>query len=490
MKMHVAVDIGASSGRLVLGEIKNNRLELTEIHRFKNGFTEKQGRCLWNIDQLFTEILAGLAKVRQEGVTKCTLSIDTWAVDYALVDVAGERIGEVVSYRDHRTDHTIDHVTAKLPADVIYQKTGIQFLPFNTLYQLYEEDPALLAKADKILFVPDYLGFLLTGEMRTEVTNASTSQMLNLKTRTFDEELLALSGVRKEQFAPFAEPGDFLGKVKPALTAEYGLPETDVIVAPTHDTAAAVAGTPGVGTDWAYLSSGTWSLLGIESREPIVGQQAFAANYTNEWGVYGSYRFLKNIMGMWLVQEVARLLKGAYSFPELAALAEKEEAFQFFFPPLDERFLNPADMIQEIQAYCRETGQAVPETPGQVTRAIYDNLAICYTLQLRELMQLTGKTLSSLYIVGGGANVALLNQLTADLSGLRVFAGPTEATAIGNLAVQLIASKELADIAHARKLIKESFPIETYIPSGENFAEVLAKYQMICEENGGLKHVN
>ncbi|WP_239255636.1 rhamnulokinase [Listeria ilorinensis] len=490
MKMHVAVDIGASSGRLVLGEIKNNRLELTEIHRFKNGFIEKQGQCLWNIDQLFTEILTGLAKVRQIGVRECTLSIDTWAVDYALVDVDGNRIGEVVSYRDHRTAQTINKVTATLSAEEIYQKTGIQFLAFNTLYQLYEEDDKRLAKADKILFVPDYLGFLLTGEMRTEVTNASTSQMLNLKTRTFDEELLALAGVKKEQFASFAEPGDFLGKVKPSLIAEYDLPETDVIVAPTHDTAAAVAGTPGEGTDWAYLSSGTWSLLGIESYEPISDQPAFEANYTNEWGVYGSYRFLKNIMGMWLVQEVARLLDGVYSFPELAELAEKEPAFQFFFPPLDERFLNPDNMITEIQAYCLETGQAVPETPGQVIRAIYDNLAICYTLQLRELMQLTGKKLSALYIVGGGANVALLNQLTASLSGLRVFAGPTEATAIGNLVVQLISSGELNDLSEARQLIRESFPIATYQPSGENFAEILAKYQTICEENGGFKHVN
>lgn len=465
MNHHIAVDIGASSGRLVLGRVEDGVLKLEELHRFKNGFTERDGSCFWDIDDLFAQIIAGLEKAKAAGIARCTLGIDTWAVDYVLLDARGERLQEVYAYRDRRTEGVMEQVASRISPEAVYAKTGIQRLNFNTLYQLFAHDPEELARAEQILMVPDYLYYRLSGRKIIEVTNASTTQLLNLATRDFDDELLQLLSLRRGQFPALTEPGTVLGGLRPELMALYDLPECELVIAATHDTASAVLGVPvRSGRHAAYISSGTWSLLGVELSRPINSPEAMEANYTNEWGAFGTYRFLKNIMGLWLIQEVRRLFGEQYSFAELAELAAEAEGFRSLIPCNDDRFLNPADMIAEIRRACAESGQPVPETPGAIARCIFDSLALSYRSYLQELERLTGEAADVLQIVGGGANNGLLCQLTADLTGREVLAGPTEATALGNLAVQLIHTGEVAGIGEARALIGASFPITSYRP--------------------------
>jgi rhamnulokinase len=462
---HIAVDIGASSGRLLLGTVMEGVLSMEEIHRFSNGFTERDGSCFWDIDYLFDQIIVGLQKARARGIAKCTLGIDTWAVDYVLLDAEGNRLQDVYSYRDRRTDHVMEEVAKHISPAVVYQKTGIQQLTFNTLYQLYAHDKEELAKADQILLVPDYLYYRLSGRKINEVTNASTTQLLNLATREYDTDLLDFLHIRREQFADLTEPGEVLGFIKESLVQQYDLPECLLICAATHDTASAVLGIP-LTTDRtsAYISSGTWSLLGMELSEPINNQQAMEANYTNEWGAFGTYRFLKNIMGLWLIQEVRRLEDNKYSFAELAKLAGEAEGFRSLIPCNDTRFLNPDNMIEEIRKACMESGEPVPETTGQLARCIFDSLALSYLTYLNELEKLTGRAVQVLQIGGGGANNELLCQLTADVIGREVLAGPTESTALGNLAVQLIRAGDIPGIAEARNIIKNSTEIKSYQP--------------------------
>ena len=480
-KHYIAVDIGASSGRLMLANLENGKMTLTEIHRFKNGFKQVAGHDRWDIDHLGAEIIAGLAKVKQAGIDEVTLGIDTWAVDYVLVDEAGYKLADPISYRDCRTKDAISELTAKISKEEIYRKTGIQFQEFNTLYQLYREDQALLKQAAKIMLVPDYLGYMLTGKAVTEVTNASTTQMLNLRAGLFDSQLLSELGLQADKFAPLVDAGTYLGPIKAKLRTKYDLPQVRVVTVASHDTASAVVGTPAVGDNWAFLSSGTWSLLGTELKVPENGPQAYQANYTNEWGAYGTYRFLKNIMGMWMVQCIAKEYQGRYSFSQLAQLASQVEPCQQFIDVNDDRFLNPPSMIEALQAYCHEHGQKVPQSPGELVMAVYSNLALYYADQLSQLGQILGKQLTTLNIVGGGSNVALLNQLTADLAGIKVIAGPSEATAVGNILVAMITDGELADLPAARKLVRDSFALKTYQPK-HDYAQALLGYQHFKEE--------
>ncbi|MBW4841302.1 MAG: rhamnulokinase, partial [Paenibacillaceae bacterium] len=479
------VDIGASSGRLVRGEMQDGRLSLQEIHRFDNGFHEHDGHCYWDIDHLYREILRGLQQARQLGIERCTLGIDTWAVDYVLLDGKGERIGEVYAYRDSRTLGAVPPVHAVHPFSRIYEKTGIQHLTFNTLYQLYAHDRMELAEAQDILLVPDYLYYLLSGRKMNELTNASTTALLNLKTRDYDPDLLELLGLPRSKFPSLTEPGTRLGAIKPELAQAYDLPECELIVAATHDTASAVLGVPASGASWAYLSSGTWSLIGVELQTPLATKEAMERNYTNEWGAYGTFRFLKNIMGMWLIQEVRKDYGKQHSYAELVKLAEAVPPFRSLIDSNDDRFLNPANMTEEIRRFCAATDQLVPDTPGEVARCIFDSLALSYDVYLKELERLTGQKPETLHIVGGGANNALLCQWTADVSGIPVAAGPTESTALGNLLVQMISSGAIRDIGEGRELIRRSFPIQTYVPRGLNtgritearrrFADLLAR---------------
>ena len=363
------------------------------------------------------------------------MGIDTWAVDYVLVGADGKKMHDPVSYRDMRTNTAISKLTSELPKSYIYEKTGIQFQNFNTLYQLYTEERDDLAKADKILMIPDYIGYVLTGNAVTEVTNASTTQMLNLRQGLFDKDLLKEVNVAQDQFPELVESCTPLGKISHKWHMKYDIPDTAVITVAAHDTASAVVGTPGLGDHWAFLSSGTWSLLGAELNTPENGQDAFKENYTNEWGAYGTYRFLKNIMGLWIVQCIKRELKDQYSFNELAEMADKVAPFRVFIDVNDKRFENPKSMIKELQQYVAETGQAKLETPGELTRAVYENLALYYANEIQKLSTIIADPIDTLNIVGGGSNVTLMNQLTADLAGIKVVAGPSEATAIGNLLV-------------------------------------------------------
>lgn len=462
---YIAIDIGASSGRLIHAHFQGlGGFQLEEIHRFKNGFENQAGTDYWQIDHLVTEILTGLEKVKKLGITTCYVGIDTWAVDYCLIDSEGRALSDPISYRDARTEQAISRFQTKMLLEQLYEKTGIQLQPFNTVFQLLVEDQEKIDRAEQLLLIPDYLGFVFTGNAVTEKTNASTMQLLNLQTRKWDQDILKTVGVTEELFPPITEPGIILGEIQAEKFPAYDLPQATFITIASHDTASAVVGTPGEGEEWAYISSGTWSLMGVELPEGISTQAAFDSNFTNEWGVQGTIRFLKNIMGMWLIQEVARMQEYRYSYPELAELAANEQPFQQFVDVNDGRFLNPDNMIEELQSYCQETGQKVPTTPDELARCVYDNLALCYAVELENLEAITGKHINKLHIVGGGSNNKLLNQLTADVCNIQVEAGPGEATAIGNLMVQMIATNGYGTLAEARADIRHSIELEMYEP--------------------------
>lgn len=461
---YVAVDIGASSGRLILGSLENRKIAIKEIHRFSNySFTEDNSNK-WNSKKLLNEILKGLEKAKQLGINSCSLGIDTWAVDYCLLDSNNQEIKEIVSYRDNRTDGAIDKFSRLITKEKIYNKTGIQFLPFNTLFQLYTENPAILEKAETVLLVPDYLIYKLTGKKILERTNASTTQLLNVHTNELDSELLATISLSREQFPEIVEPGIAIGKLRNEWFKEYDLPEVEIRTVGSHDTASAVIGTPGFGDSWAYLSSGTWSLIGTEEEQPIINELSFLNNYTNETGANNKYRFLKNIMGMWLVQEVSKQLNYIYSYEELAKLAEKEKPFQHIIDVNDQRFLNPENIIEEIKSYCEETNQSIPTTVGKIIRAIYDSLALSYKKEITALQQITAKNIEELIIVGGGGNIDLLNQSIANLAKITVKIGPSEATALGNIAIQMLSNNDIRDINEAREIIRNTYPMKVFKP--------------------------
>ncbi|MCM3790700.1 rhamnulokinase [Domibacillus indicus] len=485
--IHIAVDIGASSGRLVVGDIKNEKLEIKEIHRFANGFIKKDGMCFWDIEHLLNEILKGLEQAKNLGCEVCTLGIDTWATDYVLVDENGNRFQEVISYRDKRTEETIEKVAAHLPQKIIYEKTGIQFLSFNTLYQLYEETPENLSKTKFIMTVPDYLGFCLTGIPVTEITNASATQLLNIHTGDFDEDLLVLLGISRNQFPPLTYPGRNLGHLLHERFPSFDLPITKIITVASHDTASAIAGSPGQGNNWAYVSSGTWSLIGVENEHPVITDLTRENNYTNEWGAFGTYRFLKNIMGMWIIQEVRKHLPQDFNFEQLVIEARKEKNGEQFVDFNEDRFLNPENMIEEIQQYCRETNQKVPQTAGELANCIFTSLAVIYAASIEQVEEMNGREIEEIYIVGGGAQNDLINELTAQVSGKTVYAGPFEATAIGNLLIQLIAEKEVKDLQAGRQLIRHSFNIKKYRPVNQKDTALLKKFKEIASRREILK---
>lgn len=478
MTYHVAVDIGASSGRLILAQVESENWKLTEVHRFKNGFHSEAGHDRWDIEEMIRQILLGLEKVKQVGVSSCTLGIDTWAVDYVLIK-DGKPLANPIAYRDSRTEGAMEEVFRQVPAERIYQKTGIQFLAFNTLFQYARENKELLAQADKSLLIPDYIAYRLTGKVVAEATNASTTQLLNIHERDYDEEILAVAGIKRQQLPDLVEAGSFIGRLLPELSENYDLPEVAVYAVASHDTASAVVGVPATTQDFAYISSGTWSLIGVENQRPIVTAESQVANYTNEWGAYQTYRFLKNVTGMWTVQEIARCLEYKYSYAEMAAQACRVPPFQQFVNLNDDRFSNPKNMIQELQAYCRETGQVVPETVGELTMCVYSNLALIYATEWKRLEALTGKSFQAFHIVGGGSNVSLLNQLTANLIEKPVIAGPGEGTAIGNLLVQLIATGKLADLAKARAFLKEQIELNTFQPEATVDPTVQERFENI-----------
>lgn len=464
MNWHLAVDLGASSGRHILGGIEDGRLVTREVYRFDNSYVNRNGTLCWDTDRLFAEIKAGLSECARLGTVPSTVSIDTWGVDFALLDKDGGLAGDTVSYRDSRTEGIQDKVHKIISEQELFERTGIQSHSFNTLYQLYSlklNKPEALERADKLLFLPDYFAYLLCGKKYCEQTIASTSELVSLKTGDWDTGILDALGIKKDILLPISESCRIAGEVTDEVAAQIGYKPT-VILAASHDTGSAVVSVVSEDTNSLYISSGTWSLMGIESDTPFVSEQCRISGFSNEGGCFGNYRVLKNIMGLWLIQCVRRELDGRYSFARLCDLAEAADDCGGFLDVCDSRFLAPESMIDEIKNACRESGMKIPETPGELARLIYHSLANAYARGAREIEEMTGKSYSCINVIGGGSNADYLNRLTALYSGKTVLAGPAEATAIGNLAAQLIACGEISDARQARALIRKSFEIKEY----------------------------
>ncbi len=467
---YLAMDFGASSGRAMLGSYDGKQLELEPLHRFDNGPVEgTDGHLHWDADGLFREIVKSLRLAAERGIRLESIGIDTWGVDYGLIGPDGTLLSQPFNYRDARTDGQMERVMANVPADAIFDATGIQFMQINTLFQLAaEQKEGRLAEASQLLFMPDLFSYYLTGEARCERSIASTSQCYNPQTRTWATDILKPLGLDGVPWAPFVETGAVLGPLRPDLAETTGVGPVPVVAVAGHDTASAVAAVPATQANWAYLSSGTWSLMGIELDEPLIQAESRAWNFTNEIGVDQTVRFLKNISGLWMQQECRRTWAEAgqsYSWTELADLAEASEPFKSVVNPDDPAFLAPGDMPARVRAWCREHGQPEPETPGAVIRAILEGLALRYRWVMHRLEALRGRPLDILHVVGGGSGNDLLNRFTASATGKPVEAGPTEATAIGNVMVQMMGLQHVADLAEGRAMVARSFPTTRYEPT-------------------------
>ena len=477
MTYYLAIDIGASSGRHILGHVEGGRLILEEVYRFDNRQIRKNGHDCWDLDSLWAGVLAGLKACAAAGKIPATVGIDTWGVDFVLLDGEDRMIGDPVAYRDGRTEGMDAVVEAAVPPEELYTRTGIQKTSFNTIYQLaalQREHPEQLAAAKWLLMIPDYLHFRLTGVKCNEYTNATTTGLVNAAEKTWDRDLLAALGLPEALFRPLAMPGMVLGGLLPEIRAEVGF-DCRVMLPATHDTGSAFLAVPARDDRAVYLSSGTWSLLGVENEAPVTSEESRLANFTNEGGAWYRYRYLKNIMGLWMIQSVRRELNGVsyvqgksaragtgktWSFPDLIAEAEQAEGFTARVDVTRPCFMAPESMIGAIRDECARTGQPVPETVGQIMQCIYTSLADCYRQAIEGLSALTGKTYTSINIVGGGCQDGYLNRRTAKATGLTVFAGPVEGTAIGNLIVQLIAGGETENLQTARDLVRRSFDIK------------------------------
>lgn len=460
---YLAVDIGASSGRHVLAHTEDGKMILEEIHRFPNGMTDCNGEKVWDVDQLFGEILTGMKKCKELGKIPYSVGIDTWAVDFVLLDHKGRRLGNAVGYRDNRTQGMDEKVYVKIPEKELYGRTGIQKQIFNTIYQLMAlkcREPELLVQADKLLLIPDYFHYLLTGKDVTEYTNATTTQLVNPQTKDWDEELILQLGYPVDVFTKIVMPGTDLGEIKAEIAEEIGY-SCKVVLPATHDTGSAVMAVPAQGDDVLYISSGTWSLMGTERMEADCSEESRQRNLTNEGGYNYRFRFLKNIMGLWMIQSVKKEIAPEMGFGEICTQASRC-SIQSIVDCNDDRFLAPKNMTEEVRKACEESGQQVPEGIAEVAAVIYNSLAKCYAKTKREIESMTGKGYDAVHIVGGGANADYLNRLVAKETGVSVYAGPTEATAIGNLSAQMIAGGEYKDLFEVRACIAESFDIQKY----------------------------
>lgn len=464
----IAVDFGAGSGRTMAGCYNGSKLELTETHRFPNEPVTVNGSLYWDILRLYHEMKQGIAKSASMGYCPESIGIDTWGVDYGLLDVNGDLLGNPYHYRDLRTEGMIEAGFELYSKKQMYERAGLQFMKFNTLYQLMaakRQQPHILERAETLLFIPDLLRYFLTGIKSTEYTIASTSQLLDVHTGDWDFDIMEKAGIPSHLFTEIIDACTRVGPVREDVLRELNIPSLEAIAVAGHDTASAVAAVPASGEDYAYISSGTWSLMGIESDTPLINDTTFSLNLGNEGGVTRNKRVLKNIMGMWLIQECRRYWAREgqnLSYEEMDRLAEASEAFQCFIDPNDDSFFNPGDMPRKVQAYCEKTGQKVPETKGGIIRCVLESLALKYRMVAEELELVRGRKLDAIHVVGGGCRNRLLNRLTADCSGKTVVAGPVEATAIGNTLCQLIARGEVKGLSEARRLVWESFPVEVY----------------------------
>ena len=479
---YFAVDLGATSGRTILGSLADGRLEQEELTRFPNNLIETGGHFYWDLYALYFEMIRGLKEVARRNITLTSIGIDTWGVDFVFIGDDGAILRNPMAYRDPHTFGRMEEYLEKVVSrKEVYDITGIQFMNFNSLFQFYamqQDGNSAMKMARKVLFVPDALSWMLTGEAVCEYTIASTSQMLAPRTGDLSERLIESVGLKREHFGRMVQPGTRIGVLTDEVQKMTGLGPVPVIAVAGHDTGAAVAAVPAKDEQFAYLSSGTWSLMGIETKEAIINDRSYELNFTNEGGIEGTTRFLKNICGMWLYErcrkewpeEVRQL-----SHPELQGSAMQVEAFRSIINPDDKAFANPPSMIEAIQTYCRETGQAVPETPAEICRCIFDSLALRYRQVFGWIKEFystakPSKTISVLHVIGGGSLNKYLTQFTADACGIEVLAGPQECTAIGNIMLQAKASGSVADIWQMRQIIADSVDMTAYHPTGDQGA--------------------
>lgn len=473
-RVYLAIDLGAESGRVMAGLWNGKTLRLEEVHRFPNGPVLLGNSLRWDVLRLWAEIQNGLAvAARNYGKSIVSVGADTWGVDFVLLNHEGEMLGQPYHYRDARTNGIMEKAFRKVPRAEIFAQTGLQFMQLNTLFQLLaakQTTPQLLEQTDHLLFMPDFIHWALCGSEVAEFTIASTSQCLNPVTRAWSSNLLRRLGLPTRIFPKLVAPGTVLGPLRSSVAQRTGLTKVKVVAPPSHDTASAVAGVPTAntgGANWAYLSSGTWSLMGVEVNQASVTPRTQELNLTNEGGLDGTFRLLKNIMGLWLVQQCKRSFdtRGqTRNYAELAALASKSRPLRCVIDPDDPRFLNPPDMPKAIQDFCRQSGQATPKTTGELVRCAYESLALKYRQVLAWLEELTGNRLEVIHVVGGGSQSSILNQFTADACQRPVLAGPVEATALGNLLVQIRSSGELASLAEMRQVVRASSKIVEFQP--------------------------
>ncbi len=467
----LAFDLGAESGRAIVGHFDGERLSLEEIHRFPNGPVRLFNSLHWDILRLFSELKQGLAKaVHEQGAGLVSLGLDTWGVDFALIDRAGALLGNPYHYRDPRTDGMLEEAFRRVPREEIFEETGIQFMQINTLCQLLAmviQGSPLLTVADTLLMIPDLLNYWFTGQKVSERTIASTSQCLNPTTGRWARAMMDRMGIPSHIFPEIVEPGTVLGHLLPAIVDETGAGNISVVAPGCHDTASAVAAVPAESKHYAYISSGTWSLMGAEVTSPVITPKSRQFNFTNEGGVCNTIRLLKNIAGMWLIQECRRTWMAAgegLSYQEITQMAGAAPSFTAIINTDASEFLAPGDMPARIRDYCAHTGQPVPETRGALVRIVLESLALKYRWTLERLEELLGYRLDTLHIVGGGSRNLLLNQFTADAIGRPVIAGPVEATAIGNVLMQLLALGHIASLGEGREVVRRSFEMATYLP--------------------------
>lgn len=460
-KYYLAVDIGASSGRHILGHMENGKIILEEVYRFENKLVNKNGHLCWDFTHLFNEIVNGMRECKNIGKIPITMGIDTWGVDFVLLDENDEVLGDTVAYRDSRTNGVDRELYKIISENELYERTGIQKAIFNSIYQLYAiklANPEYIENAKTFLMVPEYFNFLLTGVKKNEYTNATTGQLVNAKTKDWDDEIIKRLGLNREMFLKLNLPKTEVGSLKDEIKEKVGYDLT-VILPATHDTGSAVMAVPANGDDFIFLSSGTWSLMGIERMEADCSDESKKYNFTNEGGYDYRFRYLKNIMGLWMLQSIRREQEVKYSFQELIKMAQSASDYKVVVDVNDSSFLAPDNMEEAIKEYCRNNNLEVPDTLPKVLAVIYNSLAKSYADTVNEIEQITGKTYSKLHIVGGGCQDQYLNKLTKEYTKKRVFAGPIEGTALGNIMSQLLKANEFATLSEARVAVANSFDI-------------------------------
>ncbi|MDY3250860.1 MAG: rhamnulokinase family protein [Candidatus Choladocola sp.] len=466
----LAFDFGASSGRMILGKYEDEKIEIRELHRFSNDPVRIGKSFYWDLFRLYHEMKVGLKKAAATKLPISSVAVDTWGVDYGLFDKDGNLIGNPIHYRDDRTIGVIDKFDEIIGLKKLYEHTGIQFMNFNTIFQLYADKqmrPEIYEKADRLLFMPEIFGYFLTGKMYNEYTFASTGQLLDAKKRDWDYEIIDEAGIKRSLFGPLVKPGTVIGELIPEVMEETGLKGVKLIAVGSHDTASAVAATPFEAENAAFLSCGTWSLLGLEVDEPILTEESFQVNCTNEGGVENKIRLLKNINGLWIMQNLRKNwceFEAEVSFPDIIAASKAAKRQDFIINPNDPRFTAPLNMMKEVISYCEESGQGTPQGLGEIAMAIYNGLANEYKTTVDSLEKVAGVTIPCINMVGGGIQDKLLCELTAKRTGKKVIAGPVEGSVLGNIVMQLKALGAIDSLEQGRRVVKNSFAQDVYLP--------------------------